>query len=88
MYGYISLSLGHKITAYAEEDPLEDEVEIEGEGDVEEVASTDEEEEEERTTASPDADTTLLFVRPIATASQLGWLLLTCCWFCEFVIKK
>ncbi|KAJ3663032.1 hypothetical protein Zmor_007343 [Zophobas morio] len=62
---------GHKITAYAEEDPLEDEVEIEGEGDVEEVASTDEEEEEERTTASPDADTTLLFVRPIATASQL-----------------
>ncbi|RZC42537.1 translocon-associated protein subunit alpha [Asbolus verrucosus] len=62
---------GHKITAYAEEDPLEDEVEVEGEADVEEVTSTDEEEEEEKTTASPDADTTLLFVRPIATASQL-----------------
>jgi hypothetical protein len=63
---------GHKAVAYAEEDPLEDEVEVEGEADIEEVASTDEEEEEEKTTASPDADTTLLFVKPIATASQLG----------------
>jgi translocon-associated protein subunit alpha len=66
-----TLDNGHKAVAYAEEDPLEDEVEVEGEADIEEVASTDEEEEEEKTTASPDADTTLLFVKPIATASQL-----------------
>ncbi|XP_044269087.1 translocon-associated protein subunit alpha [Tribolium madens] len=68
-----TLDNGHKMVAHAEEDPLEDEVEVEGEADVEEVAPTDEEDEEdkEKTTASPDADTTLLFVRPIATASQL-----------------
>lgn len=65
--------VGHKMMSYAEEDPLEeDDVEVEGEADVEEVTTTDEEEEEDKTTASPDADTTLLFVRPIATAGQLG----------------
>lgn len=62
---------GHKMLAHAE-DPLEDEAEVEGEAEVEEVMGGDEpEEEEEKTTASPDADTTLLFVKPIATASQL-----------------
>ncbi|EFA00653.1 translocon-associated protein subunit alpha [Tribolium castaneum] len=68
-----TLDNGLKMVAHAEEDPLEDEVEVEGEADVEEVAPTDAEDEEdsEKTTASPDADTTLLFVRPIATASQL-----------------
>lgn len=61
--------IGNKV---ADEDPLEDEVEVEGEVDVEEVTNPDEEDEETKSTASPDADTTLLFVRPIATASQLG----------------
>lgn len=65
--------------SYAEEDPLEeDEVEVEGEADVEEITTTDEEEEEEKTTASPDADTTLLFVKPIAPAGQLGILHIIC----------
>lgn len=59
--------------SYAEEDPLEDEADVEGESEVEEVANTDEEEEEDKTTASPDADTSLLFVRPVSSgASQLG----------------
>lgn len=59
------------MVSYAEEDPLEDEIEVEGEGDVEEVAGV-EEEEEVTSTASPYADTTLLFVKPETTgATQL-----------------
>lgn len=58
--------------AYAEEDALEDEVEVEGELDVEETAGS-EEDEELKSTASPDADTTILFVKPVSTgASQMG----------------
>jgi Translocon-associated protein (TRAP), alpha subunit len=63
------------VVSFAEEDPLEDEGEadVEGEADIEEVATTEEEEEEPKTTASPDADTTILFVKPLPTgASQLG----------------
>lgn len=65
---------GHKMMSYAEEDPLEDEAEVEGENEVEieDVRTTTEEEDESTTTASPDADTTLLFVKPIPTgASQM-----------------
>lgn len=55
--------------AFAEEDPIEDE----GEAEVEEVGGQEEEEEDTKSTASPNADTTLLFVKPIQTgASQLG----------------
>ncbi|CAH1180532.1 unnamed protein product [Phaedon cochleariae] len=61
---------GNKLMAYAEEDPLEDEAEVEGEAEIEEVGGT-EEEEDEGSLASPNADTTLLFVRPVSTASQL-----------------
>lgn len=63
--------------AYAE-DELEDElVDVEGEvdTDTDDVAVTDEDEEEVKTTASPDADTTILFIRPITTGStQMGTL--------------
>lgn len=63
--------VGHKLRAYAE-DALEDEVEVEGEADVEEVAAT-EEEEEVKTTTSPDADTAILFVKPAPTGNtQMG----------------
>lgn len=59
------------MVAYAE-DSTEDEADVEGEADVEEVGAT-EEEDELKTTASPNAHTTLLFVRPIASgASQMG----------------
>lgn len=60
--------------SYAEEDPLEDEADVEGEAEVEEVAGAeDEDEDDSKTNASPDADTTLLFVKPIHIgASQLG----------------
>lgn len=60
--------------AYAEEDPLEDEADVEGEseGDVEDLTTTEEEEEEVKTTTSPDADTTLLFVRPVQSGASLG----------------
>lgn len=62
--------LGH---AASEEDPIDDEADVEGDGDVEDVVATEEEEEDEgKSTASPDADTTLLFVKPIVTgASQI-----------------
>ncbi|CAG9857141.1 unnamed protein product [Phyllotreta striolata] len=58
-----------KLVTYAEEDALEDEVEIEGEGDVEEQANS-EDEEDTASTTSPYADTTLLFVRPTLTGSS------------------
>lgn len=63
---------GNRMLSYAEEDPLEDEAEVEGENDMEEVGVTDDEEEETKTTASPDADTTILFVKPISTGTSLG----------------
>lgn len=59
--------------SYAEEDPLEDEAEVEGESDIEEVGGTEEDEDEEtKSKASPDADTTILFVKPISSGSSLG----------------
>lgn len=61
--------------SYAEEDLTEDEgeAEVEGEADIEDVITTEEEEEDIKTTASPDADTTLLFVKPVVTGlTQLG----------------
>ncbi|KAJ8936419.1 hypothetical protein NQ318_014857 [Aromia moschata] len=67
---------GNSLLAYGEEDPLEDEAEVEGESDAEaevEVSGVDEEDDEITTTSSPDADTTLLFVKPVSTgASQLA----------------
>jgi len=64
----------NRFVTYAEEDLTEDEgeAEVEGEADIEDVAVTEEEEEELKTTASPDADTSLLFVKPVVTgASQM-----------------
>ncbi|XP_044767159.1 translocon-associated protein subunit alpha [Coccinella septempunctata] len=55
---------GNKMMSYAEEDPTEDEADVEGEADIEEVAGTEEEDEEEEQTTSPDAETSLLFVKP------------------------
>lgn len=56
------------MVAYAQED----EAEVEGEVDVEEVGGL-EEEDEVKSTSSPHAHTTLLFVRPVSSgASQMG----------------
>lgn len=59
------------------EDELEDElVDVEGENDADDVAVTDEDEDEAKTTTSPDADTTILFTKPIIVgSSQMGTLL-------------
>ena len=57
--------VGHRMMSYAEEDPLEDEVEVEGENDIEPVGDTEEEDEEVKLKGAPDADTTLLFVKPL-----------------------
>nr|CAI5854184.1 unnamed protein product [Callosobruchus analis] len=54
------------VISFFENDPIEDE----GEAEVEEVGTLEEEEEESKTTASPDADTTLLFVKPIFSGSS------------------
>ncbi|KAK9711137.1 Translocon-associated protein (TRAP), alpha subunit [Popillia japonica] len=61
---------GYKMLSYAEEDPLEDEAEVEGEVDIEPAGEVEEEEEEVKNRASPDADTTLLFVKPVSTGSS------------------
>lgn len=67
--------LGNKLVAYAEDDILEDEADVEGEVDVDEVSVT-EEEEEQKSTASPDADTTVLFVKPTSLGtSPIGIIL-------------
>lgn len=67
---------GRSFVAYAEEDLTDDEgeAEVEGEGDTDDLAATDTEEDEEevKTTASPDGDTVVLFVKPVVTgASQI-----------------
>ncbi|XP_031347787.1 translocon-associated protein subunit alpha [Photinus pyralis] len=62
---------GRSCVAYAEEDLVDDEgeAEVEGEGDTDDLAATDieEDEEEVKTTASPDGDTVILFVKPVVT---------------------
>lgn len=63
---------GHKMLSYAEEDPLEDEAEVEGENDIEEVAAVEDEDEEAKTLASPNAQTNIVFVKPVYTGSSLG----------------
>jgi len=61
---------GNQLLSKAE-DLTEDEgdAEVEGEGDIEEV-TTAEEEEEDTKVVSPDADTHLLFVKPLSTGAS------------------
>ncbi|XP_017785609.1 PREDICTED: translocon-associated protein subunit alpha [Nicrophorus vespilloides] len=62
---------GNRMLSYAEEDPLEDEADVEGEADIE-VGGTEEDDDDAKTLASPDAETNLLFVKPIvAGGSQM-----------------
>lgn len=65
---------GRSFVAYAEEDLTDDEgeAEVEGEGDTDDLAATDTEEDEEevKTTASPDGDTVVLFVKPVVTGTS------------------
>lgn len=70
--GFYFILLGYKYVARAEDELDEDLVAVEGEND-EMTVTEDTEEEDGKTTASPDAETTILFVKPIAIAgSQLG----------------
>lgn len=68
-----TLDNGSRMVSYAEEDPIEDEAEaeVEGENDMEEVAVTEEDEDDPTSTKSPHADTTIYFVKPVATGSAL-----------------
>jgi translocon-associated protein subunit alpha len=59
----------------AEEDDVDDEiVDVEGEGDESSITEEGGEEDEEQPTSSPDADTTILFTRPVVagTSGNLG----------------
>lgn len=65
--------LGYQPVAYAQDDDVDDDVDVEGEG--EDTAVTDEGGDEDdltQTGASPDADTTILFTKPVTAASSLG----------------
>ncbi|XP_044737379.1 translocon-associated protein subunit alpha [Chrysoperla carnea] len=67
----LTVDNGYKYVARAEDELDEDLVAVEGEND-EMTVTEDTEEEDGKTTASPDAETTILFVKPIAIAgSQL-----------------
>jgi hypothetical protein len=50
-------------------------VDVEGEGDESSVTEEGGEEDEAQPRASPDADTTILFTRPVVsgTSGNLGW---------------
>jgi len=62
---------GNKMMSHAE-DLTEDEADVEGEVDIEELAGTEEDGEEDQMTTSPTAETSLLFVKPNAVpGSQL-----------------
>lgn len=63
---------GSKMLSYAEEDPLEDEAEVEGENDMEEIGGSEDQVVEPKSTASPNADTKILFVKPTSTGGSLG----------------
>lgn len=65
--------IGHSLYARAEDELEDDIVAVENEGDNEELTTTEEAEDDTKTTASPDAETTILFTKPVPVAgSQLG----------------
>ena len=62
---------GSRIVAWAEEDDVDDEmVDVEGEGDESSVTDEGIEEDGSQPSASPDADTTILFTKPIVTSTS------------------
>ncbi|XP_067003913.2 translocon-associated protein subunit alpha [Anabrus simplex] len=62
---------GSKLVAWADEDDAEDEmVDVEGEGDETSVTDEGSEDDETQPGASADADTTILFTKPVPSASS------------------
>jgi len=68
----LSFNGGYQPVAYAQDDDVDDDVDVEGEG--EDTAVTDEGGDEDdltQTGASPDADTTILFTKPLTASTSL-----------------
>ncbi|PNF14198.1 Translocon-associated protein subunit alpha [Cryptotermes secundus] len=67
----LALDKGSPLVARAEEDDADDEiVDVEGESDESSVTEEGGEEEEAQPRASPDADTTILFTRPVISGTS------------------
>jgi translocon-associated protein subunit alpha len=74
-------NISGSLVAWAEDDDADDEiVDVEGEGDGDESSVIEEgrEEDAEQLRASPDADTTILFTRPVVsgTSGNFGWCIM------------
>jgi len=70
---------GSRLVAWAEDDDADDEiVDVEGEGDESAIIEEGGEDEEAQPKASPDADTTILFTRPVVSGASgnLGWCIM------------
>jgi hypothetical protein len=83
-------NISGSLVAWAEDDDGDDEiVDVEGEGDESSVTEEGGEEDEEQPRASPDADTTILFTRPVVsgTSGNLGWCMMVLCYIMFSVIK-
>lgn len=73
-------NISGSLLAWAEDDDVDDEiVDVEGEGDESSVIEEGGEEDEEQPRASPHADTTILFTRPVVsgTSGNLGLCVLS-----------
>jgi len=70
---------GSRMVAWAEDDDADDEiVDVEGEADESAIIEEGGEEDEAQPRASPDADTTILFTRPVVSGASgnLGWCIM------------
>jgi len=70
---------GSRLVASAEDDDGDDEiVDVEGEADESAIIEEGGEDDETQPRASPDADTTILFTRPVVSGASgnLGWCIM------------
>lgn len=70
---------GSRLVAWAEDDDADDEiVDVEGEADESAIIEEGGEDDETQPRASPDADTTILFTRPVVSGApgNLGWCIM------------
>jgi translocon-associated protein subunit alpha len=70
-----------RLVAWAEDDDTDDEiVDVEGEADESAIIEEGGEDDETQPRASPDADTTILFTRPVVSgvgaSGNLGWCIM------------
>lgn len=67
----LTVDKGSRLVAWAEDDDTDDEiVDVEGEGDESSITEEGGEEDEAQPRASPDADTTILFTRPVISGTS------------------